>query len=382
MHRALVIIPLLIFFTGCDPGPSAGGGSNSAATSNPTAPPARKAYVADLSVLTPLAPRRATHLAIDPPGNLWFVQESDDCDDVAFIAGASDAPRATRLSSANILAAAGATSSDRGNIQSIAAGPNGEIYFYLKGGGKRDTIACLGRFSERTGAIQILAGTSQLQSESGLGRSIELARGTVVVSQSGKSLYVFVRHDDGAAMFRLDLRKLPSSGAVPQLGAPVSEFRGANETLPLTRPELELAAGTEDSLIFLDTWGGAIWRVSSDNRATLLCSIVGISRQLSLPAVMRDGRLALFAGDGDAIGPHVKERIEPVALELKYPSIVAVTDGAAALLVPPDAIRAPGGFTLYATQLQQLINEPARDSFLAFDAASGQIVRVKITSKD
>src|SRR5262249_30779651 len=99
----------------------------------PTTAPAHKSYAANVSIVTPLLPRRAVHVAVDPPGNLWFVQESDNGDDVTFIAGASEAPRATRLTSANILAAVGASADDNGNIQSIAAGANGEIYFYLKG---------------------------------------------------------------------------------------------------------------------------------------------------------------------------------------------------------------------------------------------------------
>jgi hypothetical protein len=314
---------------------------------------------------------------------LWFVQESDDGDDVTFIAGASEAPRATRLSSSNILAAFGAAIENRGNIQSIAAGLNGEIYFYLKGGGKRNTIACFGRFAPRTGAIQILAGTSQLQSESGLGPSIELARGTVVVSQAGK-IFLLVRHGDGAAMFRMDPRKLPSDGAMPSLAAPVRELRAPGESIPLTRADVELAPGLGDSLLLLDVWGGAIWRVSPEYDASLLCSIVGISTQLSLPAVGRDGQIILFAGDGEPVGPHVKQRIEPIKMDLHYPSLLMLDSGKDAKLqaIAQDDLRAPGGFALYTSQLQQLVYEPARDSFVGFDATSGQIVRIKVTAKE
>ena len=124
---------ILALASGCDhPEPVAGDNSE----------PPPKRYRAELSLLTPLIPRRLTHLTVDPAGNVYFVQESDDGDDVAFIAGPSDVPRATKLSSVDILSAAGAAAGDKGNIQSISAGPGGEIYFYFLGGGKRNTIAC------------------------------------------------------------------------------------------------------------------------------------------------------------------------------------------------------------------------------------------------
>ncbi len=381
MRILAATVVFLIFSSACDQSPRTIADSTE---SQSTTAPAPKAYVANLSVLTPLLPRRPVHLAVDPPGNLWFVQETDDGDDVTFIAGATEAPRATRLTSANVLAAAGAASTDRANIQSIASGANGEIYFYLQGGGKRNSIACFGRFAPRTGAIQILAGTSQLQSETGLGASIELARGTVVVPQSGRWLTLLVRHTDAAAMFRIDFRKLPPSGAMSALGTPINELHAPGETLSLTRADIELACGPAESILILDTWGGALWRIAPGNDVSALCSIVGISKQLSLPAASRDGQITLFAGDGEPIQPHVKQRIEPVDLELRYPSLLML-DGPKASqfqVVSRDDIRAPGGFAMYATQLQQLIYEPTRDSFVGFDSASGQIVRIKLAQKD
>src|SRR5438552_8610735 len=153
---------------------------------------------------------------------MYYVQESDDGEDVAFIAGPSDVPRATRLSSANILSAVGASAGEKGNIQSIAAGPGGEIYFYFLGGGKRNTVACLGKFLPRNTSIQILASSSELQSATNMGPSIELARGTVVCS-AGHG-WLLVRHTDTAAMFRFEPRDITSDGSF-KLPAPIRELR-------------------------------------------------------------------------------------------------------------------------------------------------------------
>src|SRR5262245_44145887 len=137
MRECFFSFLVLIALCGCD--------RTTATSPPPTTEDVPTKYAADLSIVTPLLPRRSTHLAVDSnSGNLYFVQESEAGDDVLFIAGPSDVPRATSLSSANILAAAGAESSDRGNIRSIAVGPGGEVYFFFLGGGKKNTIGCFG----------------------------------------------------------------------------------------------------------------------------------------------------------------------------------------------------------------------------------------------
>ena len=78
----------------------------------------------------------------------------------------------TRLSARGLLAAMEEKGS--GNIQSIAAGADGNIYFYLTGGTKKKTIACLGRFETRTGLIRILAREQALASGSDFGASLAL----------------------------------------------------------------------------------------------------------------------------------------------------------------------------------------------------------------
>src|SRR5207248_3142761 len=111
------------------------------------------------------------------------------------LAGGDDVPRATRLTSDAILDAmppvklspvkllpptsattgksksnAAANNRPSGNIQSLAGGADGEVYFYFSGGAGPVTRCCLGRFDPRGGGqIRILADAPALASASGMG---------------------------------------------------------------------------------------------------------------------------------------------------------------------------------------------------------------------
>jgi hypothetical protein len=378
--RCVLLMTFLIFWApGCDQRPPAGNDA-------PEAPPPPR-YAAEISVVTPLAARRATHVAVDPAGNIFFVQESDDGNDVMFVAGANDVSRATALSSSNILSAAGAAPGETGNIQSIAAGPAGEIYFYFLGGGKRNTVACFGRFIPRNAAITILATNDQLQTASGMGRSIELARGTTVTA--GKLVWLLLRHTDQAALFHVEPRRVRQDQE-QILGDAITKLRTAEGELPLTRPDIDLAPGHPDdgSVLLSDLWSGAIWNVDATGNASVLCSLVGLSRSLSLPATTNTGPIVMFAAAGDAIIPHVPQRIDAVKIDgLSYPAVLMLQPGGNLTAIARDDIRGPAGLPLRAIAFQQLVYEPARsgprsgESFIGFDAASGQILRLRIWTK-
>jgi len=138
----------------------------------------------ELKPLTPLLPSKLTHLAVDPLGNIFWVQESDRGDDTLFVIGEGDIPRATQLSADSIAALLGAPGG-RGNIQGIAAGPAGDIFFYFNAAQGRQTFSCIGQFTPKTAAIRILADTANLAAATGMGQSLPLARGSVVSGSSG-----------------------------------------------------------------------------------------------------------------------------------------------------------------------------------------------------
>src|SRR4029079_656295 len=94
--------------------------------------PVRPALQVDLKPLTPLLPNRPTHVVLDSLGNVYWSQETDRGDDILFVMGDGDIPRATQLSVATVAAALGASGAT-GNLQGLGAGGGGDVYFYFSG---------------------------------------------------------------------------------------------------------------------------------------------------------------------------------------------------------------------------------------------------------
>ena len=148
----------------------------------PPPPPPRTQSV-EVQALTPLPPGRRTHLAPDQFGRIYWAQESDAGfgasageNQVVFLMTDGGLPQPTRLTSAAVLEALGqpATgkpgerSSAGGAIQSLAAAPDGRLYFYFSGGRGKLLLAALGSFDPRTGQVAIHADAAELERASGL----------------------------------------------------------------------------------------------------------------------------------------------------------------------------------------------------------------------
>src|SRR6266496_3162555 len=166
-----------------------------------TTAPSEPVFELELKPVTPLLPNRPTHFAVDSLGNINWVQETDRGDDTMFVIGEGEIPRATQLSAGNIAAALGA-SEGRGNIQGIAAGPAGDIYFYFSGSQGRKTLAAVGQYLPRNAKIRILADTAAVASATATGRSLPLARGSVLSDH--RFVWVWLRHTDSWSVFKID----------------------------------------------------------------------------------------------------------------------------------------------------------------------------------
>ena len=99
----------------------------------PAPPPASSVLpvklVAELKPITQLPPARIAHVAVDELGNTFYTLETEKGDDGVIAVGENGIPRATQLTSANILAAMGETVGGNGTIQDLVAGPDASLYF-------------------------------------------------------------------------------------------------------------------------------------------------------------------------------------------------------------------------------------------------------------
>ncbi|HEV2295123.1 MAG TPA: hypothetical protein VGR35_14815 [Tepidisphaeraceae bacterium] len=326
-----------------------------------------------MQVVALLPTSRPTHLARSDDAMIWWVQESEQGQEAAFALGADGVPRATALTAGRVLAALDLVSSPAvrasGNFHSLAAGPDGRVWFYFAGGAGRRAASCVGTFDARDGAIRIVVNDTQLASATGMGRSLVLARGTLIAR--GDDLSLWVRHSDAAGLFRID----PNSGGVLRPFDTVTTQSG--ERLTLTRPDLAMGAAP-DGLLLLDPGRVELWRIDSAGRAFSLHTLVGLPTFLSAPSADATGRAFLVAADAPLIPARTDEEAHQV-LPVRYPALLIIESGKLRA-IGRDDMTAPEGFALPEMRVQQLLADPQTQSLIGYDEKSGALVRFRLVN--
>jgi hypothetical protein len=375
---ALMVVVVVVGSISCDRKPVA---------LPPSTAPAQPALELELKPLTPLLPNRPTHIAVDPLGNIYWSQEIDRADDTMFVIGEGDIPRATQLSVANIAAAMNA-SGGKGNIQDIAtaAASGGEIFFFYNGVLGRRTLACFGVYSPRTAQIRVLADTDALAAATGKGRSLSLARGTIIADE--RNVWVWVRHSDAWAVFRVDPR-LPTSGPV-QLNKQFDVLKlgeqQQQQPIELTRDEYQMSAAPGGALFLLDPVAGRLMKITASGEASVVRSLVGLPIDLSTPAIDKSGQMLLFAANAELIKPRtadaaIKAQQLPT-FDATFPALlIFAAAGDKVTHIGRDDMQAYPGFPVFGMRLRQLVAHPKNEAFISYDAGSGELLRVRVREK-
>ena len=313
---ALAGLLLILSLSSCDRSPA-----RAPTTTIATEP----SFEVELKPLTPLLPNRTTHPAVDSLGNIYWVQEADRRDDVLFVIGEGEVPRVTQLSARRFPRAVMGSSGRQGHIQDVAAGPDGEIYFYFYGELGPKSLAAFGRYVPRTSKIQILADTSILADASGMGLSLPLAHGRIVFD--GRSIWLWLRRTDAWAMFRIDPTKLPASGTTT-LAKAYTATALDGRPLDLTRNEYDISAAGDDKLFLIDPVEGRLMTLSSGGVAKVVQSLLGFpSTTISTPTLDAKGQILVFAANADPIKPAKVEDIDnPTPPNIAYPAMLVFGD--------------------------------------------------------
>ena len=331
--------------------------------------------IGEFHSITQLPPNRTVHVAVDTLGNIFYTVETDDGHDGVIVVGEMGIPRATQLTSNNILAAMGETVGGNGTIQDLASGPDGIVFFYFIGGKGKSLRACVGQYRLRGEIIRILFDTQQLMDQSQMGESIVLARGSLLTS--GSQIDLLLRHTDAAAILSFDARgsaapALNLSHALPSISAEDQHF-------DLTQDEYSLFGGFGGNLLLLDKSSGQLWTVDSVyGTAKLLISLAGVPRDLSDPIVRRD-QITFFVADSETIETDMSDLHARTLPKAVYPALLMI-NGSEISVVGRDDLHAWGGFPTYALRIHEMAAAPD-GSLIAYDLSSGLLMRLRITSE-
>jgi hypothetical protein len=382
-HVRIAILAVIFALAGllisCDRGGSASG---------PMAP-APPVYEVQLKPLTPLAENLPTHVVVDSLGNICWTQETERRDDTLFIMGEGLIPRTTPLTSMKIAEVLGEPAG-MGNIQSVAAARGGEIYFYFQGSRGRRFLACLGIFSPKTALVRVLANTESLMSASGMGRSLGLARGTIV-SNSG-NLWLWLRHTDSSVLFRIPHANIPTGNLPLSLDSMVVNVIRNGKRIDMTDEEHAIAPGDGDNLLWLDVPGRELRKIAPTGEVADLQSLVGLPLALSAPSIdAASGRMTIFAGDSPKLEAEAAEQVQEPANEIKlkirYPAMLLLDPAASASSkakltgVGSEDFSVYAGFDLSRMRVKQLAAEGRNPAWIAYDSNSGELLRITLVQK-
>jgi hypothetical protein len=336
--------------------------------------------VVEVQGVTPLLPDRRTHVAPTGTGQVFWVQESPDAGgrETVFSMAEGGLPGATPFSNAAVLDALGERGSSggvRGSIQSLAVGPEGDVYFFFAGQGRRKLLMTLGAFSPATGQTRILADSAALRDASGMGNTLALARGSLLRG-TGSRTWLWLRHDHGFVLLAVE-----SGASGPTLRRVLDRVRPAteNEPLSLVSP-LEDLLPSGDGWVYLDRTRGRLWRVGPTGEVTALADVSDLPRATSTPSADERGRLTMFAPDGP---PFVEPSDDltaaaPAPQALDLPAWITL-DGEKRTVLARSKFRVPAKLNVRALAFPQIVRD--RSTWLGYNTQTGELLRIRVVPR-
>lgn len=324
---------------------------------------------AELRTVVSLRANQETLLAAGAGGRVYFSQPYES-PDVRFL-GSDAQVRPTALTSANIAKLLGQPAGDA-RVRAIAPLPGGDLIAYFGGTSRSQSLAALVRYRAADDTVALLAPSGDLATASGLGRTIDLAEPQL--ARAGDFVWLWLRTFDQSVFLRIDVRLL--AGGAFRLAKPFGElttgtgtFRFASDvltgdaggTLHLLRP------GTRDLWTISET--GRAERVETDpdgpvrTVAPLLYREAATARRATRLSFLPYAELSLDGAPGRVqAGP-------------RYPAL-RLSDDAGETILSRDALRPRAAFPLHALRLTRWIVEPNSGDVIAYDAMSGEILRI------
>jgi hypothetical protein len=356
----------------------------------------------DIRPLSQLIPDRPTHLAADDLGNVYWVQETPEGEDILFVAGQDESPHPTGLTAGAIVAVFGpppaptsrpgastaAPATASGNIESIAVDSDNRVLFFFSGGIGRSTRICLGRFNPLDQSIQILAGTQALAEAGRMGASIQVAQGQIIKpfaqpSDRPMRYWLWLHHSDTAVFLQFDPRAA-EPGQPIELTRAFEQLSGKELPPSLASDSLQFSAGSDAPLWMVDWHAARLWRLDETGAATPWTTLMGLPRELSDLMPQPGGIAIAFAPVGDpAVGTEGDGQLVTDAhiLPVQCPILLAIQQDRIIPVVTSDNIQG-SRFDVAKLKLRSLVPTSTPRRWIAYDATSGILMRIRLTPKN
>jgi hypothetical protein len=127
-----------------------------------------------------------------------------------------------------------------------------------------------------------------------------------------------------------------------------------------------------------------LWHVDANGLATKWMTLLGLPRELSQMTARGSGIALAFAPAGepavgvDGDGLSMKDAH---FLKVEFPAVLAITAGDVIPTVVKEDIHAPQDLDVAGLKLQRLVPTSTPHQWLGYDAASGILMRVRLTPK-
>jgi hypothetical protein len=128
-----------------------------------------------------------------------------------------------------------------------------------------------------------------------------------------------------------------------------------------------------------------LWRIDENGVATKWMSLLGLPRDLSEITARPSGIAIAFGPKGEpAVGTEGDGQSvnEGHFLHVQYPALIAITADDVIGTVAAEDIHGPPGVDVPHLRFRSVVPTNVRNQWVGYDAASGLLLRMALTSKD
>lgn len=360
------LLILLVLLTGCDD--PAGPNVEPSATPGDVRPTS-----AELGIIAALPANRATRLTVDRDGRPYWTQPDPEREAIVFTLDERGLPRPTALNASFVLQSINARDGN-GQFVSLLGDDSGAILFHFVGRQGLRPISVIGRYRPLVGEISLVADTVTLQTVTTLGPSLINARGELLGSSSPM---LWLCTLDASMLLTID--KGGVQVAIPRIendkGRPLGGEPG----------EWHAAADADNALWLLD---------ASEPRGTMPAPPrllrIGrggrVTRSVELPAdadypansvfLPRPAHTLLLCAVERPTHrpPRLGSAAQPTQT-IEFPALLLL-DKNGLVPIARDRLRTPASLPPQALRITALCTNPRDGSLVAYDAASGYLLRI------